>query len=64
MHAGDARLNKILLKACEEAVLSGKSGTLRLAVENTISSLLPHGQAKANVVAEKLGMSEARPMKA
>jgi AraC-like DNA-binding protein/transcriptional regulator with XRE-family HTH domain len=56
----DARLNKILLKACEEAMLSRKSkgGTLRIAVENTISPLLPHGQAKANVVAEKLGMSE------
>ena len=59
----DARLNKILLKACEEAMLShkSKSGTLRIAVENTISPLLPHGQAKANVAAEKLGMSE-RPL--
>ena len=48
------------LKACEEAMLSRKtrSGRLRIAVENTISPLLPHGQAKANVVAEKLGMSE------
>ena len=56
----DPRLNKILLKACEEAMLSRKtrSGTLRIAVENTISPLLPHGQAQANVVAEKLGMSE------
>ena len=35
-----------------------QSGTLRIAVENTISPLLPHGQAKANVAAEKLGISE------
>jgi hypothetical protein len=34
-----------------------RNGTLRIAVENTISPLLPHGQAKANVVAEKLGIS-------
>jgi AraC-like DNA-binding protein len=61
----DARLNKILLKACEEAMLSrkSKSGTLRVAVENAISPLLPHGQAKANVVAEKLGMSERTLMR-
>ena len=61
----DARLNKILLKACEEALLSrkSKSGTLRIAVENTISPLLPHGQAKANVAAEKLGISERTLMR-
>jgi AraC-like DNA-binding protein len=35
-----------------------QSGTLRIAVENAISPLLPHGQANANVVAEKLGMRE------
>jgi AraC-like DNA-binding protein/transcriptional regulator with XRE-family HTH domain len=56
----DARLNKILLKACEESLRSRKSNTsrLRVAVENTISPLLPHGQAKMDVVAKKLGMSE------
>ncbi|KRR07700.1 hypothetical protein CQ12_28055 [Bradyrhizobium jicamae] len=56
----DARLNKILVKVCEESLSSrkGKSGSLRVAVENAISPLLPHGQAKANVVAKKLGMSE------
>jgi len=61
----DGRLNKILLKACEEALLSrkNKSGTLCIAVENTISPLLPHGQAMANVAAERLGMSERTLMR-
>jgi AraC-like DNA-binding protein len=56
----DARLNKILLKTCEETLSSRKSNTgrLRTAVENAISPLLPHGQAKASVIAKKLGMSE------
>ena len=56
----DARLNKILVRVCEESLSSrkGKTGSLRVTVENAISPLLPHGQAKANVVAKKLGMSE------
>ena len=56
----DARLNRILLKICEESLSSRKrnTGTFRVRVENTISPLLPHGQAKADVVARKLGMSE------
>jgi AraC-like DNA-binding protein len=59
VHA-DERLNKILLKTCEESLHSRKSNTsgLRVTVENTISPLLPHGQAKMNVVAKKLGMSD------
>jgi AraC-like DNA-binding protein/transcriptional regulator with XRE-family HTH domain len=56
----DARLNKILLKTCEESLSSRKSttGKFRTAVENAISPLLPHGQAKASIIAKKLGMSE------
>jgi AraC-like DNA-binding protein len=56
----DARLNKILVKVCEESLSSRKSktGGLRVTVENAISPLLPHGQARVNVVARKLGMSE------
>jgi AraC-like DNA-binding protein len=56
----DARLNRLLLKTCEEGLRSRKGGgsRFRITVENTISPLLPHGQAKANVVANKLGMSE------
>ena len=61
----DARLNKILLKVCEESLSSrkGNNSRLRTAVENTIPSLLPHGQAKAKVVAGKLGMSERTLMR-
>jgi AraC-like DNA-binding protein len=56
----DRRLNKILLKVCEETLSSRKrkTGAFRITVENTIAPLLPHGQAHANVVARKLGMSE------
>jgi AraC-like DNA-binding protein/transcriptional regulator with XRE-family HTH domain len=56
----DARLNKILLETAEESLRSRKSNAsrLRVAVENTISPLLPHGQAKMDLVAKKLGMSE------
>ena len=56
----DTRLNNILRKLCEESLSSRRSntGALRVQVENAISPLLPHGQAKASVVAKKLGMSE------
>ncbi len=56
----DPYLNKILLKVCEESLKGHESdhGTFRTVVENTISTLLPHGQAHADVVAKKLGMSE------
>ena len=56
----DRRLNKILLKVCEESLNARKSNTsaFRISVENIISPLLPHGQARAEVVAKKLGVSE------
>src|SRR5262249_39109061 len=56
----DPRLNKILLNVCEESLSSHrrKTGALRVKVENTIAPLLPHGQAHANFVARKLGISE------
>ena len=56
----DQRLNKILLKVCEESLNARKSNTsaFRISVENIISPLLPHGQARAEVVAKKLGVSE------
>ena len=56
----DPRLNKILLKMCDETLTAPKSnsGAFRVPVENTIALLLPHGQAHANTVAKKLGMSE------
>jgi AraC-like DNA-binding protein len=56
----DPRLNKILVKTCEDDLNAriGKRGSLRVTVENTIAPLLPHGQAHADIVAQKLGMSE------
>jgi AraC-like DNA-binding protein len=56
----DQRLNKILRRVCDETLHARKSNTtaFRFSVENTISPLLPHGQARAEVVAKKLGMSE------
>ena len=56
----DKRLSKILLKVCEESLNARKSNVsaLRIMVENTITPLLPHGTARADVVAEALGMSE------
>jgi hypothetical protein len=56
----DPHLNKILLKVCEESLDARKRNpaAFRTTVENTLSSLLPHGQAHADVVAKKLGMSE------
>ena len=58
VHA-DARLNKILRKICEESLSSQRwnTSTLRIQVENTASPLLPHGLAKMNIIAKKLGMS-------
>jgi AraC-like DNA-binding protein len=56
----DQRLNKILLRVCEESLSARRnnSGPFRTTVENAIALLLPHGHAQANVVAKKLGMSE------
>jgi AraC-like DNA-binding protein len=55
----DPRLNKILLKTCEESLNthSRSRDSLRTTVENTVTPLLPHGQAHADIVAKKLGMS-------
>jgi AraC-like DNA-binding protein len=56
----DQRLNKILRKVCDETLHDRKrnTGAFRFTVENTIAPLLPHGQARAEVVARKLAMSE------
>jgi AraC-like DNA-binding protein len=56
----DTRLNKILVKVCEETLSTHESNTsaFRTEVENIISSLLPHGHARAEIVARKLGVSE------
>lgn len=56
----DPKLNRILLKVCEDGLTARKrsAGAFRIKVENTIAPLLPHGQGRANVVAEKLGITE------
>jgi AraC-like DNA-binding protein len=58
--APDPRLNKILVKVCEETLSTHESNTsaFRTKVENIISSSLPHGHARAVIVARKLGVSE------
>ena len=60
----DPRLNKILVEVGEDALSKRKRaagtnvGPVRILVENAVTSLLPHGGARADVVAKKLGMSE------
>ena len=55
----DPYLNEILLQHCEQALAHRRSNvsSLRSAVENTITPLLPHGKARLDAVARRLGMS-------
>jgi AraC-like DNA-binding protein len=55
----DPYLNELLLRYCEEALSGRRSNAspLRIAVENAITPLLPHGKARIDVVARELGMS-------
>jgi AraC-like DNA-binding protein len=55
----DPYLNKLLIKYCEEAHSHQEAGrlTCRVAVENAIVPLLPHGKARADEIARQLGMS-------
>jgi AraC-like DNA-binding protein len=59
IHA-DNHLNDLLLKYCEAALANrrGDVSQLRTKVEDTISSLLPHGRVVVGEVARTLGMSE------
>ena len=60
----DPRLNKIQVEVGEDALSARERavgtnvGPIRRLVETTVTSLLPHGRARADVVAKKLGMSE------
>ena len=56
----DPYLNKIIVKDCEAYLAERRTnvGPFRIRVENAIAPLLPHGSARANVIAEALGMSE------
>jgi AraC-like DNA-binding protein len=55
----DPHLNRILLRYCEEALSHRGSNVspVRVAVENAVAPLLPHGKARIADVARELGMS-------
>jgi AraC-like DNA-binding protein len=56
----DPYLNRVLLAICEDAYArwSEKPGTVRTRVENEIAALLPHGKARAALIAKRLGLSQ------
>jgi AraC-like DNA-binding protein len=55
----DPYLSNLLIKYCDEARSHRKAGhlTCRVAVENAIVPLLPHGKARVVEIARQLGMS-------
>jgi len=56
----DPYLNELLIKCCEDARSHRNAGrgTLRVDLENAIVPLLPHGKARADEVARRLGLSQ------
>ena len=56
----DPYLNDLIVKSCEEAIAARASNIspFRTKVENTIAPLLPHGEAQAKTVAQKMNLSE------
>jgi AraC-like DNA-binding protein len=58
--SADPYLNKLLVKYCEEALACRPAsfGSFRLAVENEIVALLPHGKARAAEIARRLGLTQ------
>jgi AraC-like DNA-binding protein len=57
--SADGYLNKLLTRYCEEALSSRRRGakSWRLAVENTLAPLLPHGQARLKDVSTRIGVT-------
>jgi AraC-like DNA-binding protein len=57
--SADPYLHRLCVQNCEEALARRQpnASPLKIKVENTIAALLPHGQARHDVVAAKLGMS-------
>jgi AraC-like DNA-binding protein len=54
----DPYLNRLLVDLCEQALNSRRSpDSFAARVENVIAPLLPHGQARADEAARRLGMS-------
>lgn len=58
--SADPHLNELLTTYCEEALSRRRTscGMLQSRVENVIVPLLPHGEARVDQVARKLGMSQ------
>jgi AraC-like DNA-binding protein len=58
--SADPYLNEMLTEYCEEALARRRRGRgmFRARVENEIVPLLPHGEARADEVASKLGVSQ------
>ncbi len=57
--SADPHLHRLCVQRCEEA-LAGRAKSaspLKVQVENAIAALLPHGQARHDLVATQLGMS-------
>jgi len=56
----DPYLNRVLLAICEEAYAhrATRRGSVRTRVENEIAGSLPHGKARAAIIATRLGMSQ------
>jgi len=55
----DHHLHDVLVQYCEDALARRqmKASSLRVRVEDAATELLPHGQAKSNSIAARLGMS-------
>jgi AraC-like DNA-binding protein len=58
--SADPYLNNLLIGYCEDALSRRvkNTGHLRAGVENAIAPLLPHGKARVNEVARRLGTSQ------
>jgi AraC-like DNA-binding protein len=56
----DPYLNKLLVAYCEEVVRRQRTarGSFRSRVENVVVPLLPHGEARADQIARRLGVSQ------
>ena len=58
--SADHHLNKLLITYCEEALSRrpARRGPFQSTVENAIVPLLPHGKAKVDEIARRLGVSQ------
>jgi AraC-like DNA-binding protein len=58
--SADHHLNKLLIAYCEEALSRrpARRGAFQSSVENAIVPLLPHGKAKVDEIARRLGVSQ------